>query len=78
MTVGIRLADLNGRRFTIGSAEFRGARLCEPCRYLERLAGAGAFAALRGCGGLRADVLRGGWIAIGDEVRPEGPAAFLP
>jgi len=78
VTAGIRLADLNGRRFSIGEAQFRGARLCEPCRYLERLAGRGAFAGLRGRGGLRADVLNGGSIAIGEEIRPEGPTSFLP
>jgi MOSC domain-containing protein YiiM len=78
VTAGLRLSDLNGRRFAIGTVELRGARLCEPCRYLERLASPGAFDALRGRGGLRADVLTGGWLAVGEEIRPTGPAAFLP
>lgn len=78
VTVGVRLADLNGRRFTIAGAEFRGARLCEPCRYLERLVGEGAFAALKGRGGLRADVIKAGWLSVGDEVCPVGRASFLP
>jgi MOSC domain-containing protein YiiM len=78
VTVGIRLHELNGRRFSIGNARMRGARLCEPCRYLERLAGAGALAALRGRGGLRADVLKAGSLVVGDQIRPEGEVSFLP
>ncbi len=70
VTAGIRLADLNGRRFRIGDALFRGARLCAPCKYLERLVGPGTFHALRGRGGLRADVWESGMVAVGDAITP--------
>src|SRR5215207_4830882 len=38
VTAGVRLETLNGRTFRIGFAVLRGARLCAPCRYLERIA----------------------------------------
>jgi MOSC domain-containing protein YiiM len=68
VTRGVRLAGLNGRRFRIGTAVFRGTRLCAPCGYLERLVGPGTFAALKGRGGLRADIVEGGVIRAGDEI----------
>jgi MOSC domain-containing protein YiiM len=69
-TRGVRLPDLNGRRFRIGQALFRGTRLCEPCAFLERLTGPGVFAALKGRGGLRADVLEGEIIRAADAIVP--------
>jgi MOSC domain-containing protein YiiM len=68
VTTGIRLADLVDRRFRIGGAMLRGARLCAPCQYLERLLGPGTFEAMKGRGGLRADVLEGGDIRTGDAI----------
>ena len=65
---GVDLAALNGRKFRIGEAVFRGTRLCTPCKYLERLIGPGTFEALKGRGGLRADILETGMIRAGDEV----------
>ena len=68
VTTGIRLEELNGRKFRIGGALFRGARVCAPCKYLERLVGAGTFESLKGRGGLRADVLETGIIRVGDPI----------
>lgn len=68
VTRGVRLPDLVARRFRVGTAVLRGERLCLPCAYLDRLAGPGVFAALRGRGGLRADVIEGGVIRVGDAV----------
>jgi MOSC domain-containing protein YiiM len=78
VTAGVRLGDLNGRRFRIGTALLRGVRECAPCRYLERLAGAGTFESLKGRGGLRADVIDPGEFAVGDEIIPVGVAGRLP
>jgi MOSC domain-containing protein YiiM len=68
VTQGVHLAELIGRRCRIGTALFRGCRPCAPCRYLQRLAGPGTFEALAGRGGLRAEILEEGIIAVGDSI----------
>ena len=69
VTSGVRLGELNGRKFRIGeSLVVRGARVCAPCRHLERLVGPGTYDAMLGRGGLRADVVQGGVIRVGDEI----------
>jgi MOSC domain-containing protein YiiM len=70
VTSGGALADLNGRKFRIGEALLRGARLCAPCRYLERRVAPGLYEAMKGRGGLRADVYQGGVIRVGDGIEP--------
>jgi len=75
VTRGVGLNDLVGRRFVIGSVHLRGVELCEPCARLGELLATATLtppqvvAALVGCGGLRADVLRGGEIHPGDTLR---------
>jgi MOSC domain-containing protein YiiM len=64
----VALNDLVGRRFTIGQVECLGRRLCEPCHHLEKLEGEGLLRTMAGRGGLRADVLSDGPIAVGDAV----------
>lgn len=68
VTAGISLAALDGRVFRVGTALLRGARLCAPCRYLERRIAPGLMEAMRGRGGLRADVLEAGEIAAADAI----------
>ncbi|MGF1470113.1 MAG: MOSC domain-containing protein [Rubrobacteraceae bacterium] len=65
---GIALDDLVGRRFMVGEVECLGQRRCEPCAQLERLTRPGVLRGLVHRGGLRADVLSGGEIRIGDRV----------
>jgi MOSC domain-containing protein YiiM len=70
-TRGIDLNGLVGKRFRVGTAEALGVELCEPCMVLARLTG--QFGVLRGLvhrGGLRADVVKDGQIAVGDRVLP--------
>ena len=69
VTEGIELAELNGQLFRIGTTVLRGARVCAPCAYLERLV-PGAFDAMKGRGGLRADVVEPGTIRAGDAIEP--------
>ncbi|GMU45477.1 MAG: sulfurase [Porticoccaceae bacterium] len=68
LTRDVDLDALLGREFRIGGAWFRGQRRCEPCAHLERLTRPGIAARLQGRGGLRADVLRSGWLRVGDAV----------
>jgi MOSC domain-containing protein YiiM len=68
VTRGVDLNALVGRRFRVGSVECLGRRLCEPCRHLEKLERDGLMRALAGRGGLRADVLSDGSVAVGDAV----------
>jgi hypothetical protein len=70
VTRGMALNPLAGRRFRIGAVECIGRRLAEPCAHLERLAGPGLLRPLVHRGGLRADVLVGGTIRLGDDVEP--------
>jgi MOSC domain-containing protein YiiM len=74
VTRGIGLNDLVGRRFTVGDVECLGQRLCDPCSHLERLTEPGVLKGLVNRGGLRADVVTGGRIAVGDSVSDLGPA----
>ena len=70
VTRGVSLNALVGRRFRVGEAECVGRRLCEPCAHLERLSGPGLLRPLVHRGGLRADILFGGSIEVGDRIAP--------
>ena len=74
VTRNVRLNELVGLEFTVGSARLRGVELCEPCGTLgSYLAGQAmtkqAFVRefAHRCG-LRADVVGSGRIRVGDEV----------
>jgi MOSC domain-containing protein YiiM len=72
LTRGIRLNDLVGERFTVGGVECVGQELCEPCNHLQGLTYQGVLRGLVHRGGLRADIVSGGRIAVGDEVAQVG------
>ena len=74
VTRGIGLNDLVGRRFTVGEIECVGDRLCDPCSHLEKITKPGVLRGLVNRGGLRANIVRGGRIAVGDEITELGPA----
>jgi MOSC domain-containing protein YiiM len=63
---GVRLNDLVGKRFTVGGVECLGVELCEPCLHLQSLTRPGIIDELVHRGGLSADVLTDGTIAVGD------------
>ena len=71
VTRGVRLNELVGCEFSVGSVRFRGVELCEPCRSLgEALATPTLSAALvvkywMHRGGLRADALTSGELFVG-------------
>jgi MOSC domain-containing protein YiiM len=67
-TRGIELNRLEGRRFRVGEVECEGIELCEPCNHLQGLTKSGVLRGLVHRGGLRAAILSGGEIAVGDTV----------
>ena len=68
LTRGVRLNDLVGERFTVGGVECVGQELCEPCNHLQGLTYPGVLRGLVHRAGLRADIVSGGRIAVGDEI----------
>lgn len=76
VTRAIALNHLVGREFVIGEVRLRGMRFCDPCAHLESLSAPGALRGLVHRGGLRADILSGGLIRVGDSVIV--PAATAP
>ena len=70
VTVGVPLNHLVNQEFRVGPVRLRGVNLSEPCAYLERVVREGLRPALIHRGGLRAEVLEGGPIRLGDAVLP--------
>ena len=68
LTRGIRLNDLIGREFSVGSVPMRGLRLCEPCAHLARLTPLPVLLGLVHRGGLYAEILRDGDLKVGDAI----------
>ena len=71
--VVVRGTDLNalvGRDFTLGELRCRGSRLCEPCLHLDKLNEGGVLRPLVHRGGLRADIVAGGTLRVGDVLLP--------
>lgn len=71
LTEGVPLNHLVGKTFTIGEVTLRGIDLCEPCGYLEKITVEGIEKSLLHRGGLRAEIVSGGTLRVGDTVRPE-------
>jgi MOSC domain-containing protein YiiM len=72
---GVRVNDLVGRRFRIGEVECLGTELCEPCLHLQELTRPGIIKELVHRAGIRADILSGGTISVGDPVLDEQSSA---
>jgi MOSC domain-containing protein YiiM len=68
VTRAVALNHLVGREFTVGEARLHGTRLCDPCAHLESLSARGVLRGLVHRGGLRAEVVSGGIIRVGDSV----------
>ncbi|MBI4611734.1 MAG: MOSC domain-containing protein [Candidatus Rokubacteria bacterium] len=71
VTRGVPLNHLIGREFRVGEVVMKGIRLCEPCAHLEGLTQKGIMRGLIHRGGLRAEIVTGGVIRVGDSVEPQ-------
>ena len=69
-TRGVALNHLVGKQFRIGETTVLGLRLCEPCGYMEKMSGLPVRPGLVHRGGLRAQIVTGGRICVGDAVVP--------
>ena len=65
---GINLLALKNRKFRIGEAIFQTTGFCQPCSRMEKILGAGGYNAMRGHGGLTAQVLKSGLMRVGDNL----------
>ncbi|QIF01053.1 MOSC domain-containing protein [Roseimicrobium sp. ORNL1] len=69
VTEGVRLSELIGCSFSIGTVSLFGLRACPPCRHLARLVGIPeVLGGLAHSGGIYAQVVSDGIISVGDEV----------
>jgi MOSC domain-containing protein YiiM len=75
VTEGVPLNHLVGRTFRVGDVLLRGFKLAEPCTHLEGLTRPGVRRALVHRAGLRAEILEGGSISVGDAVEAVEPSA---
>lgn len=67
VTRGVDLNSLVGKQFQIGGVIFKGTELCDPCKRPSVLAGKENFKeAFDNKGGLRAEVVYGGMITLGE------------
>lgn len=75
---GINLLGLRKRRFSLGGVVLQGTGLCAPCSRMEETLGHGGFTAVRGHGGITAEVVSPGRFQIGDRVMviPDGSGAL--
>jgi MOSC domain-containing protein YiiM len=67
-TRGVRLNDLLGQRFQVGEVVLEGVKDCPPCEHLQGLAGKPVLRPLVDRGGLRARVVEGGVLRVGDAL----------
>jgi len=63
---GVKLNDLIGEEFSIQGVRLRGTAHCKPCYWMNQAIAPGAEEFLQGNGGLRAQILSDGVIAVGD------------
>jgi len=65
---GVDLGALVGARFTVGEVVLEGVRDCPPCVHLEELTGRAVLRPLLNRGGLRARIVVGGTLRVGDTL----------
>ena len=72
VTQGIDLNSLVGKLFSIGDVTARGIKLCEPCDYLAKITFPQVLKGLVHKAGLRAQIVSGGVVHVGDQISDYG------
>lgn len=67
---GLNLSAFRGKRLRLGAAVVELTVPCHPCSRMEEALGHGGYTAMRGHGGMCAEVIAPGALTIGDEVVP--------
>jgi hypothetical protein len=75
LTRGVRLTDLIGRQFRLGGLLCEGIEICQPCSHMQQKVGKPVLKPLVHRGGLRARILSGGTVRLGDTVATVEAAA---
>ena len=70
---GLNLLALRHHEIRIDDVILRTTGVCAPCSYMEKTIGFGGYNAMRGHGGLTAEVVQGGEIRVGSIVAPLMP-----
>jgi len=65
---GVNLCELIGQQFYVGEVLFEGMAHCNPCTWMDAVIARGTYRAMKGRGGLRAKVLKGGSLALGKTI----------
>ncbi|MFZ9610880.1 MAG: MOSC domain-containing protein [Methylococcales bacterium] len=65
---GINLLALKNAKFRIGDVVLQATGFCHPCAKMELTLGVGGYNAMRGHGGLTAQVLHQGLLQLGDKL----------
>ena len=67
---GLNLLALRDATMRLGTATLRGTGICPPCSRMTEIFGPGGYNAVRGHGGILAEVLEPGEVALGDALVP--------
>ena len=63
---GVDLNTLISKRFRLGNLELTGSCECKPCYWMDEACAPGTFEFLKGVGGLRARIVKGGTLPLGE------------
>jgi len=80
---GVNLCELIGKQFYVGEVLFEGMAHCNPCTWMDAVIEKRTYRLMKGRGGLRAKVLKGGTLSLGkvtlqtDTILTKDPAEAM-